>query len=72
MFMAMDQYGETYHDLKYPRKDLAEKLGFSPSSLNKMYVDSKEGVKHVGYIIGGLWLRLYNVTPFERKESNYA
>lgn len=26
MYMAIDQYGHTYHGLKHPRKDLYERL----------------------------------------------
>ena len=26
MYMAIDQYGHTYHGLKHPRKDLCERL----------------------------------------------
>lgn len=26
MYMAIDQYGQTYHGLKHPRKDLCERL----------------------------------------------
>lgn len=34
----------------------------------KMYCDGNDGkTYHVGYIIAGLWLSLYEVTPF-RKE----
>lgn len=63
-FMAIDQYGETYHDLgKYPRKKLLDLLG--GSNAKKMYVDTKNGdVYHVGYIINGLWIRLYEVKPW--------
>jgi hypothetical protein len=32
-----------------------------------MYCDYKDGsTKHVGYIIAGLWIDLYNVTPWEK------
>jgi len=64
--MALDQYGHTYHDLgNAPRKALLEKLGSSHAE--KMYMDNDQGeTKHVGYIIGGLWLTLYKVTPWEK------
>ena len=65
MYMAIDQYGDTYHGLEYPRKDLLAKLGRQHAS--KMYVDMKDGTtKHVGYVIAGLWLRLYKVEPVYR------
>jgi hypothetical protein len=65
-FMAIDQYGHTYHGLgPAPRKALLEKLGRKHAA--KMYVDRKEGPpKHVGYIVAGLWLTLYEVIRFER------
>ncbi len=64
--IAVDQYGQTHHNLgKYPRKELLSRLGWKHAS--KMYVDTDEGVKHVGYIIGSLWFRLYSVEPWEKK-----
>ena len=62
--MAIDQYGQTYHQLgAYPRKTLLERLG--GRSAEKMYVDTMSGEsQHVGYIINGLWLTLYRVTPW--------
>ena len=62
LYMAIDQYGHTYHNLKHPRKDLCERLG--RTHVDKMYIDDKDGnTYHIGYIIGGLWLRLYEVSP---------
>ena len=67
MFMAIDQYGTTYHGLTHPRKDLLDKL--CRSSASKMYVDSKDGkTYHTGYVIAGLWLTVYSVQPM-RKET---
>lgn len=64
MYMAIDQYGQTYHGLTHPRKDLLERLGRSHA--DKMYQDGPEGQpQHIGYVIGTLWLRLYQVTPIE-------
>ena len=63
-YMARDQYGNTYHNLKHPRKDLLERLGYSHAE--KMYVDTKSGeVKQVGYVIGGLWLNIYAVCEWQ-------
>ena len=58
--------GSTYHDLgKHPRKALLEMLGASRAE--KMYVDKKDGsTVHVGYIIKGLWIQLYNVSSWEK------
>ena len=60
--MAIDQYGHTYHGLTHPRKDLCERLGVS--HVEKTYVDSSTGPKHIGYTIGGLWLTVYQVTEW--------
>ena len=57
VYMAVDQYGQTFHGLTNPRKELCERLG--KSHVDKMYVDGK--------VIGGLWLTLYKVEPY-RKE----
>lgn len=65
MYMAIDQYGTTYHGLKHPRKDLLERLGYA--SAKKMYVDKDGKTYHTGYVIGGAWLDVYEVKPM-RKE----
>ena len=39
MYMAIDQYGRTFHGLKHPRKDLMERL--SNKHCSKMFVDKK-------------------------------
>lgn len=63
-YMAQDQYGKFYHlDTNHPRKELLEMFGRKHA--DKMYVDTKDGKsKHVGYIIGGLWLSVYEVHEF--------
>ncbi|MEK6884421.1 MAG: hypothetical protein AABY22_32615 [Nanoarchaeota archaeon] len=60
--MAKNQYGEIYYlSGKHPRKQLLEK--FSRKRASKIYVDTKSGaVKHIGWIIGGQWLRVFRVT----------
>lgn len=64
MYMAIDQYGQTFHGLKHPRKDLLDRL--CQSHADKMYQDGPDGQPvHIGYVIGGLWLRLYKVVPIE-------
>ena len=61
-YMAVDQYNQTYHGLRHPRKDLLERLGRSKAS--KMYIDRKDGeAVHVGYVIAGQWLTIYEVKP---------
>lgn len=65
-YMAINQYGDTYHGLTHPRKDLCEKLGRSHAE--KIYIDGKDGKSyHVGYLIAGEWLEVYEVKPL-RKE----
>ena len=64
-FMAVDQYGNTFHNLKHPRKDLCEKLG--RQHVDRMYVDTKDGKSyHCGYIIGGHWLDVFEVIPMRK------
>ena len=64
-YMGIDQYGNHFHGLTHPRKDLIDKLG--GSSASKMYVDMKDGsTKHVGYVVNTHWVTLYEVKPFER------
>jgi hypothetical protein len=66
MYMAIDQYGNTYHGLAHPRKELLEKLNRKHAS--KIYRDLKNGdTVHVGYFIGNMWLILYEVTPMRKK-----
>ena len=64
--MAIDQYGQHYDNLgKYPRKALLKRL--CRQHADKMYIDKVNGnTKHIGYIIGGLWLTLYTVARIER------
>ena len=61
--MGRDQYGNTYHDLgKHPRKALLDRIGRSHA--DRMYQDTKSaGTVCTGYIIGGCWITLYEVTP---------
>ena len=65
-YMAIDQYGQTFHNLgPYPRKELLKRL--ARRSAAKMYVDKVKGPpKHIGWIIGGLWLTIFEVIPMEK------
>jgi hypothetical protein len=65
-YIAVDQDGQMYHALgPYPRKELLQRLGRRRAS--KMYIDTRDGrTLHVGYVIAGLWLTLYEVKRFER------
>lgn len=60
-YMAIDQYGHTYHGLKNPRKDLLRQ--FYRKHAEKMYQDTKKGPIHIGYVIAGMWLTVYKVKP---------
>lgn len=63
-FMAIDQYGQTLHGLKHPRKELLKRLGATHAE--KMYQDREDGqTVFKGYIISGLWLSLFKVEPYE-------
>lgn len=64
-YMAIDQYGQMFHKLRYPRKELMERIGIKHAS--KMYVDDKNGkAVHIGYVIGRYWLMVYEVKRFEK------
>lgn len=65
MYMGIDQYGETYHNLRYPRKQLMEMHGIR--HVSKMYVDRRGKTFHVGYVVGRCWITLYHVKPFEKE-----
>lgn len=65
-YMAIDQFGNIFHGLKHPRKDLIEKTGIK--HVSKMYLDSADRkTYHVGYILGKQWFSIYEVIPM-RKE----
>jgi len=60
-FMATDQYGQTYHIGNNPPRQWLLNY-FGRKHADKMYRDTKAGkVRHVGYIIAGLWLDVYRV-----------
>ena len=64
-YMAIDQYGQAYHGLKYPRRDLCAQIGVKHAA--KIYIDDNDGKSfHTGYIIGGLWLTIYEVTEYRK------
>ena len=64
-YMAVDQHGQTFHGLTNPRKDLLARLGSTHA--DKMYIDRPDGTsKHVGYVIAGLWLTVYEIKPWKQ------
>lgn len=67
-YFGVDQYGQTYHGLEHPRKDLLERLGRKHA--DKMYIDLKDSsYKHIGYVIAGLGIRVYEVHPWSKNEN---
>ena len=68
LYMAIDQYGNHYHGLKNPRKDLIEKIGVK--HISKMYVDSNDGeVYQTGYVVGQYWCSVYKIIPMMKKQG---
>uniref|UniRef100_A0A6M3LPS6 Uncharacterized protein n=1 Tax=viral metagenome TaxID=1070528 RepID=A0A6M3LPS6_9ZZZZ len=60
-YLGIDQYGQHYKIDNHPRQELCDQLG--KKHADKMYVDNtKTGqTRHCGYIIGGLWIDVYEV-----------
>ena len=65
-YMAIDQHGQTFHGLTHPRKELCERLRCNHAD-RMLTVDRNGKNLHVGYVIGGLWLTLFEVTPYRRE-----
>jgi hypothetical protein len=66
--VAIDQYGHTYLIGKHPRKELLEQLGATHAA--KMYCDKLDGsIQHTGYVICGLWLGVYRLSPAWPREA---
>ena len=56
--IAIDQHGCIQKQLgKYPRKELLRR--YYTKHADKMYHDTSEGAKHVGYVVRGHWYRIY-------------
>lgn len=59
MTLGVDQYGNRFYlDSKAPRKSLLEQLGRKHA--DKMYRDTPAGPRHVGYVIAGHWVELFD------------
>lgn len=70
-FIAINQYGHTMllREQQYPRKQLLAALG--RKRCEKMYMDTQDGAKHIGYIVGGVngeWWTLYRASQDWRME----
>ncbi len=50
----VDQYGRGVHASTV--KELQLKVG---GRVAKMYIDTSSGVKHVGYVVGSSWFKMY-------------
>ena len=56
--LYLDQWGNRWW--AKTTAELAEKLGYSRSSVRRMYRDKKDGrVVHVGYVVGPVWCTAY-------------
>ncbi len=65
--IAIDHYGQTYHNLgAHPRKALLKRL--DRKTANKIYIDQKNEVYHIGWVIAGLWCTVYQITPMQIKQ----
>ena len=60
-YIGIDQYGQHFPLFTdHPRKELMEHLG--RKSARKMYCDLRDGgYAHIGYVIAGLWIRVFGV-----------
>ena len=65
-FLGIDQWGNSYHGLRHPRKDLVARTGYQ--HVAKMYRDGADGSSgHAGYVVGPFWIDLYRVYPYSTK-----
>lgn len=61
----MDQFGNTWHGLEFPRKELMEIL--NNQHVEKMYVDRNGKAQHTGYVIGRHLVDIYQVHDWKQK-----
>lgn len=67
-FIGIDQYNNSYQIHKHPRKELMEQTGCEHAE--KMYCDTKDGCyKHIGYVIGGHWIRVFRVMDWKNADN---
>lgn len=58
-YLAVSNYGQTLHlETKYPRKELMDYFGVKHAE--RIYRDTKDGTKHIGWIIAGQWWNIYS------------
>lgn len=58
--LYVDQYGYTYYASSV--KELRSKIARGGSKVSKMYTTLNKNQYHIGYVIGGHWLRKYEVS----------
>ncbi len=64
-FLAIDERGQHYTiGNNPPRKWLLNH--FDRQHADKMYIDTKKGHKHIGYVIAGHWLTIYRISEWKQ------
>ena len=71
VYIAINQHGQTWMlpEPRYPRKQLLAAV--KRKRCEKMWQDTKDGVKHVGYITGGIngdWWTIYRAKQEVKNE----
>ena len=61
-YIAIDQYDEKVLIREYPRKELMELAGVKSAS--KIYVDTKDGTFHIGYIVADRWFTVLGLEGY--------
>jgi hypothetical protein len=68
-YIGIDQHGQTFRNLRHPRKDLCNLLG--RKHIQKMYVDAPNGeARHIGYVVSGLWITVYALTQLDEVQRS--
>lgn len=64
-YVGVDDCGRFFPIEEHPRRELCEQLG--RKHCERMFVDGPDGrPKHIGYVIGGWWIRVYRVEDWSR------
>jgi hypothetical protein len=69
-YIAIDQNRHMYGPFEHPRKEQCELL--ARDHVEKYWVDTIDGAKQRGYIIGGLWLGVYEIKPVDLNKTKEA
>lgn len=69
-YLAIEQHGHMIRlKTQHPRKELMELFG--RTNADKMYIDNHDGTaRHVGYVIGGHWITLYQLRPWQEESAS--